>query len=104
MARDRRRWRVWQRTMDPERFMFLNETSATTNMTRRYGWGPRNERLVDASPWGHWQTSTFVAGLRADDLIAPFVIGGAMNGLAFRASVERVLAPELHKGDVVVMG
>ena len=56
MAHDRRRWRVWQRYMDPERFVFLDETSATTNMTRRYGWGPRSERLVDASPWGHWKT------------------------------------------------
>ena len=53
VARDRRRWQVWQRYMDPERFVFLDETSATTNMTRRYGWGPRSGRLVDASPWGH---------------------------------------------------
>ena len=103
MARDRRRWRVWQRYMDPERFVFLDETSATTNMTRRYGWGPRSERLVDASPWGHWKTSTFVAGLRAEGLIAPFVIGGAMDGTAFRAYVRHVLVPELRKGDVVVM-
>ena len=103
MARDRRRWRVWQRYMDPERFVFLDETSVTTNMTRRYGWGPRNDRLVDASPWGHWKTSTFVAGLRADGLIAPFVIDGAMDGPAFRTYVERVLAPELRKDDVVVM-
>ena len=89
--------------MDPERFVFLDETSATTNMTRRYGWGPRSARLVDASPWGHWKTSTFVAGLRADGLIAPFVIGGAMDGTAFRAYVSQVLVPELRKGDVVVM-
>ncbi len=103
MARDRRRWRVWQRYMDPQRFVFLDETSATTNMIRRYGWGPRCARLVDAAPWGHWQTSTFVAGLRADGIVAPFVIGGAMDGPAFRTYVERVLAPELREGDVVVM-
>jgi transposase len=88
--------------MDPERFVFLDETS-TTNMTRRYGWGPRRERLVDAAPWGHWKTSTFVAGLRAAGVIAPFIISGAMDGPAFRAYVSQVLAPELHKGDVVVM-
>jgi transposase len=103
VARDRRRWRVWQRYMDPERFVFLDETSATTNMTRRYGWGPRSERLVDAAPWGHWKTSTFVAGLRADGVIAPFVISGPMDGPAFRAYVGQVLAPELRQGDVVVM-
>jgi transposase len=89
--------------MDPERFVFLDETGASTNMTRRYGWGPRSERLVDATPWGHWSTTTFVAGLRASGLVAPWVIGGAMDGAAFRTYVEQVLVPELRKEDVVVM-
>ena len=103
MARARRRWRVWQRFMDPDRFVFLDETGATTNMVRRYGWGPRGERLIDAAPWGHWKTTTVVAGLRASGLVAPFVIDGAMNGPAFRAYVARVLVPELRVDDVVVM-
>jgi transposase len=103
VARTRRRWRVWQRYMDPERFVFLDETGATTNMTRRYGWGPRSERLVDAAPWGHWSTTTFVAGLRASGLVAPWVIGGAMDGPAFRTYVEQVLVPDLQQDDVVVM-
>ena len=89
--------------MDPERFVFLDETSANTKMTRRYGWGPRCERLVDASPWGHWRTTTFVAGLRASGLIAPWVIGGPMDGPAFRTYVEQVLVPDLQKNDVVVL-
>src|SRR3954470_2500734 len=51
-ARHRRRWRVWQRYMDGDRFVFLDETGATTSMTRRYGWGERGDRLVDAVPYG----------------------------------------------------
>lgn len=89
--------------MDPARFVFLDETSASTNMVRRYGWGPTSERLIDAAPWGHWKTTTFVAGLRHDGLIAPMVLDGAMDGPAFRAFVDQVLAPELRPGDVVVM-
>ena len=103
MARHRSRWRVWQRYMDAERFVFIDETSATTAMTRRSGWGPTGERLVDAAPAGHWRTTTFVAGLRASGIIAPFVLDGPMTGDAFRAYVEQVLAPELEPGDVVVM-
>lgn len=89
--------------MDPERFVFLDETGASTNMVRRYGWGPRSERLVDAAPHGHWRTTTFVAGLRSTGLVAPLVLDGPMTGPAFRAYVEQFLAPELAKGDVVVM-
>ena len=103
MARHRRRWRVWQCYMDAERFVFIDETSATTAMTRRSGWGPKGERLVDAAPAGHWRTTTFVAGLRASGIIAPFVLDGPMTGDAFRAYVEQVLAPELEPGDAGVM-
>lgn len=89
--------------MDPARFVFLDETGASTNMVRRYGWGPRSERLVDAAPHGHWQTTTFVAGLRSTGFIAPLVLDGPMTGEAFRAYVEQFLAPALEPGDVVVM-
>ncbi len=83
--------------------MFLDETSATTNMVRRYSWGPRGGRLLDAAPWGRWTTGTFVAGLCVESGVAPFVIGGAMDGPAFRTYVAEVLTPELQDGDVVVM-
>jgi DDE superfamily endonuclease len=89
--------------MDPSRFVFLDETGATTAMTRRYGWGVRGERLVDAAPAGHWKTTTFVAGLRSTRIIAPLVLDGPMTGEWFRAYVEQMLAPALQPGDVVVL-
>jgi transposase len=103
VAAHRERWRVWQRFMDPASFVFLDEIGATTNMVRRYGWGPRGERLVDAAPHGHWRTTTFVAGLRSTGIMAPLVLDGPMTGETFRAYVEQVLAPALSKGDVLVM-
>src|SRR5262249_22522815 len=54
-------------------------------------------------PYGHWKTSTFVAGLRTSGLTAPFVLDGAMNGEAFLSYVEQVLAPTLSPGDIVIM-
>lgn len=96
-------WRVWQRFMDPECFVFIDETGASTNMVRRYGWAPRGERLVQAAPHGRWRTTTFVAGLRSTGLVAPLVLDGPMNGPAFLAYVEQFLAPTLRRGDVVVM-
>ena len=56
-----------------------------------------------AVPWGHWKTTTFVAGLRTTGLIAPMVLDGAMNGAAFKAYVEQALAPSLQPGDIVIM-
>ena len=103
MAEHRRMWRVWQRFMDPERFVFIDETGAATNMVRRYGWAPCSERLVTVAPYGHWRTTTFVAGLRSAGLVAPLVLDGPMNGPAFLAYVEQFLAPTLRRCDVVVV-
>ena len=54
-------------------------------------------------PHGHWKTSTFVAALRSDGIVAPFVIDGAINGTVFRTYVEKVLAPTLAQGDIVIL-
>jgi transposase len=89
--------------MNPAKLVFIDETWATTNMTRPRGRCPRGERLIAAVPHGHWKTSTFVAALRTAGLTAPLVLDGAMNGEAFRAYVEQFLAPTLAPGDVVIM-
>jgi len=72
-------------------------------MVRLYGWAERGERLVGAVPHGHWNTSTFIAGLRQDGLVAPCVFNGAVNGELFLAYVEQVLVPTLINGDIVIM-
>jgi len=51
-------------------------------MARRYGRSPRGERLVAAVPDGHWKTSTFLAGLRYDGLVAPCVIADALRSFS----------------------
>jgi transposase len=71
-------------------------------MARRYGRSPRGRRLAAPVPHGHWKTSTLVAGLRHDGIVAPLVIDHPMNGATFRAYVEQVLAPTLSPGDVVI--
>jgi transposase len=103
VAAKRRRWRVWQRFMDPVRWVFIDETGTATNMARRYGRSPCGERLVATVPHGHWRTTTFIAGLRQAGIIAPLVLDGPMTGITFRAYVEQFLAPALAPGDVVVL-
>jgi transposase len=83
--------------------VFIDETWATTNMARARGRCRRGQRLRAAVPHGHWKTSTFVAALRNTLVTAPLGIDGAINGTVFRTSVEKVLAPTLAEGDIVVM-
>jgi transposase len=103
VAAARQVWRERQPSLDPDRLVFIDETWATTNMTRRCGRAPRGQRLVASVPHGHWKTSTFVAGLRSTGLTAPLVVDGAINGDVFRAYVEQILVPTLVPGDIVIL-
>ena len=103
MLKRRRAWFEGQLDLDPARLVFIDETWASTNMARRYGRAPRGARLRVGVPHGHWKTMTFVAGLRLEGVVAPFVLDGPMNRAAFEAYVERVLVPELRPGEVVLM-
>lgn len=102
MAEARRAWREAQ----PElcgRLIFLDETWTSTAMTRRWAWSDIGARALGRAPNGHWMTTTFLAGLTAEGLIAPFVLDGPINGECFLAYVEQVLVPALKPGDVVIL-
>jgi transposase len=96
-------WRVAQPDLDPARLVFIDETGASTKMARLYGRSLRGGRCIAAIPHGHWKTTTFVGGLRHTGITAPMVLDGPMDGPAFLAYVEQVLAPTLAPGDIVVL-
>ncbi len=89
--------------IDPRRLVFLDETGAKTNMTRLFARAPVGQRAVDYAPHGHWNTTTLVAAVTFERAIAPMVLDGPMDTLAFEAYVEQVLIPELPPGSIVVM-
>ena len=92
--------------MDSTCFVFVDETGVATTLTRRPG---AMAAAAAASAWSMpsrmapWKTTTFVAGLRQDRVVAPLVLDGPMTGEMFSASVEQMLAPSLEPGAVVVM-
>jgi transposase len=83
--------------------VFIDETGATTKMARLRGRARRGERCRAPIPHGHWKTTTFTGALRLGGLTAPMVLDGPMNGAAFRAYIEQVLAPTIGPGDIVVL-
>ena len=87
---------------EPHRLVFIDETAVTTKMTRLRGRSVKGARLEMDAPFGHWCTQTFIAGLRIDELSAPWLLDGPMNRAAFDTYVETQLAPTLNPGDVVI--
>jgi len=86
-----------------DRLIFIDETGTTTKMTRLRGRARVGARLRAKAPFGHWGTQTFIAGLRYDGLVAPWVIDKPMNRVIFETYIETQLAPILKPGDVVIL-
>lgn len=103
VALARQGWRERQPILAVERLVFIDETGAATNMVRRYGRSPRGLRVKGYAPNGHWKTTTFVAGLTRNGIIAPLVVDAPMNRAIFTQYVRQFLAPALKPGDIVVM-
>ena len=72
-------------------------------MTRLYGRAAKAPRAACCQvPHGHWSTATFIAALRHERLTAPLLLDGPMEGAMFLACVQKILAPELRRGDLVI--
>ena len=90
---------------DPKSFVFLDESSAKTNMTRLYGRAPGGQRCIDRTPHGHWKTLTMLSAIGYHGVIeqATVVVDGSVDSDVFIAYVEQCLVPSLEPGNIVVM-
>ncbi|MEM9289502.1 MAG: IS630 family transposase [Pseudomonadota bacterium] len=103
VAYARKRWKAWQHRFDPRRLVFIDETWIRTNMAPIRGWGQKGKRLKGYAPHGKWRTLTFIGALRHDQLTAPCVFDGPINGICFCSYVEQLLIPTLQPGDIVIL-
>jgi transposase len=103
VAAAREAWFAAQIDLDPDKLVFIDETGANTKMTRLRGRAARGERCRAPVPFGHWNTTTFTAGLRMNGISAPMLLDGPMDGDTFLAYIKQVLVPTLTVGDTVIM-
>jgi transposase len=99
----RQAWWELVSEIDPACLVFLDESGVTTEMTRRYGWGLRSERVREAVPAGHWRTLTVLAALTTEGVLASMSIESPTDGDVFLAFLEQVLAPQLQPGHLVIL-
>ena len=83
--------------------MFVDETGAKTDMTRRYGWGRKSGRVAEAVPQGHWKTTTLLQAIDVSGTRAAMVTDGPTSAAVFETFVDWLLAPKLRPGDLVVL-
>ncbi len=96
-------WRLDASTLNSADLVFVDETSPHTALTRRRARAPRGERAVGRTPRNHGPNVTLLATLTPAGIGPAVAIPGAVDGAAFIAYAERVLAPSLRPGQVVIL-
>jgi transposase len=96
-------WREEVETLDPATFVFVDETSTTIALTRRYARAPRGQRARGQVPRNHGRPTTLLAALSPAGLGAAMTLEGAANTDAFLAYLRELLCPTLQPGQLVIL-
>jgi transposase len=103
IAERRKKWAGFQKVIQAERLVFLDESSAKTNMTRLRGRSHAGSRCHASAPCGHWKTLTMLSSIRLDGSTECLVVDGAMDKAMFAESIAQILCPTLRANDIVIM-
>jgi transposase len=89
--------------VEPERLVFVDECGTHASMSPLYGYAPKGERLRLSVPRRRGKNTTLLSSMTLCGMGPSLAVEGATTAVVFEAYVERVLAPGLRRGQVVVM-
>ncbi len=101
--RARAEWRERVKQLDPKSLVFVDESGSNTALAPLYGWAPKGQRALGSAPRNRGANTTLIASMTVKGMGPAMILTGAADTKAFEAYVERVLAPSLESGKVVVM-
>ena len=85
------------------KLIFIDEMGINLGMKRLFGRAIGGERVFDYKPINYGNNISMIGGLSCKGLIASMTIEGSVNGKVFETYIKQILAPQLIKGDIVVM-
>src|SRR5215204_3660412 len=74
-----------------------------TSLAPVYGYSPKGQRLKLSVARNRGKNTTLLASISLEGMGPSLAVEGATTAVVFEAHVERVLAPSLRAGQVVVM-
>jgi transposase len=89
--------------VEPERLIFVDECGTHTSMAPIYGYAPRGERLRLSVPRKRGKNTTLLSSMTIEGMGPSLTVEGATTAVVFEAYVEKVLAPNLKEGQIVIM-
>lgn len=81
----------------------MDESGCHTSMHRQRAWARRGQRARGVVPRNRGRVLTMIGALAVDGIKALMLVRGGTTAIVFRRFVHEHLAPQLHKGDLVVL-
>ena len=91
------------RGVDPERLMFVDESSTNVAMVPRYGRAPRGERAFGKAPRNWGKNVTLISSITMAGMGPSMSIQGSSDTESFGLYMREILAPRLKAGQIVLM-
>jgi transposase len=91
------------RGVDPERLLFVDESSTNIAMVPRYGRAPKGERAHGKAPRNWGKNVTLISSITPEGMGASVSIEGSSDTESFGLYMRDVLAPRLRPGQIVLM-
>ena len=89
--------------IDAERLVFVDEMGSNTSLFSLYAWAPRGERARCWVPRNRGKNTTLLASMTTEGMGPCVAVVGATTRVVFETYIERLLAPSLSPGQVLVM-
>jgi hypothetical protein len=89
--------------LDARSLVFVDEMGTNIALSPVYGWAKKGERAHCSVPRNRGKNTTVLSSMSVEGMGPSLAVEGATNREVFETYVERVLAPTLREGQVVVM-
>lgn len=97
-------WRVMvSQKVDPRRFVFVDEMGTNTSLSPLYAWSRRGERARCSVPRNRGPNTTLLSSMSLEGMGSSLAVVGSTTAEVFEVYVQKVLAPSLRRGQLVVM-
>jgi transposase len=89
--------------IDASQLVFVDEMGTNTSLSPLYAWAPKGERASCSVPRNRGPNTTLLSSMTLQGMGTSLAVEGTTNREVFETYVERVLAPTLRRGQVMVM-
>lgn len=97
-------WRVTVAArINPEQLVFVDEMGANTSLSPIYAYSPVGQRARCSVPRNRGKNKTLLSSMSVQGMGPSLAVDGPTDRAVFEAYLERMLAPGLHPGQIVVM-